>query len=281
MKRTSLIRLGGLAGMVSGTSYAVQGLLAPPLVRLLVPKDVTPLDPAFREEGIPPERVIPGGMIIENISTVFFVLLLLGAMAAIAALHALQRELYGPGAWERYGLGALTSLMSLVGIALILVGDLGDIGSLRYLPSGVTSDPAALTSAVRNREAGNHESNECDAVRHLRSSRFRYWVGRRRALHRPDYYWKSLSYSGVRPTWSGLANSRYVGELRVRLRNFLCGVSLRGRGPGQVGVDERVKGASGKPPRLLLGYVDQVDQAAPVHPLVEPHGGVSIFDELH
>jgi MFS family permease len=44
----------------------------------------------------------------------------------------LQRELYGPGAWERYGLGALSSLMSLVGIALILVGDLGDIGGLRY-----------------------------------------------------------------------------------------------------------------------------------------------------
>lgn len=61
-----------------------------------------------------------------------FALLLLGAMAAIAALHALQRELYGPGAWERYGLGALTSLTPLVGIALILVGDLGDIWGLRY-----------------------------------------------------------------------------------------------------------------------------------------------------
>ena len=132
MKRTSLIRLGGLAAMASGVAYAVQGLLAPPLVRLFVPEDVTPLDPALKEEGIPPEKVIPGGMTIENINIVFFVLLLLGAMAAIVALHTLQKDLYGPGAWERYGLGALTSLMSLIGIAFILVGDLGDIGGLRY-----------------------------------------------------------------------------------------------------------------------------------------------------
>jgi hypothetical protein len=76
--------------------------------------------------------MIPGGRIIEDIDIASFVLLLLGAMAAIAALHALQRGLYGPGAWERYGLGVLTSLASLVGVALILVGDLGDVGGLRY-----------------------------------------------------------------------------------------------------------------------------------------------------
>jgi hypothetical protein len=118
--------------MVGGVTYAAQGLLAPPLVRSLVPADAVPMDPALREERIPPERVIPGGRIIENIDIVSFVLLLLGAMAAIAALYVLQRDLYSPGAWERYGLGALTCLVSLVGVALILVGDLGDIGGLRY-----------------------------------------------------------------------------------------------------------------------------------------------------
>src|SRR5918997_1470109 len=94
--------------------------------------------------------------------------------------------------------------------------------------------------------------------------------------------WKSLSCSGVTPTTS-LANSGYVGELGVRPRNFLCGVSLLRCGPGQVGVDERVEGMSGKPPTglLLLADVNQVDQAAPVYPLVEPHGGGSLFDELH
>jgi hypothetical protein len=57
-----------------------------------------------------------------------------------------------------------------------------------------------------------------------------------------DYYWNSLSHSGVRSTWSGLANSRYVGELRIHLRNVLCGVSLLRGGLGGVGVDERVEG---------------------------------------
>jgi hypothetical protein len=132
MKRSSLIRVGGLAAMVGGVAYTVQSFLAPPLVRLLVPADAVQMTPALKEEGIPPERVIPGERIIEDINIVSFVLLLLGVVVAIAALHALQRELYGPAAWERYGLGALTSLASLVGVALILVGDLGDIGGLRY-----------------------------------------------------------------------------------------------------------------------------------------------------
>jgi hypothetical protein len=39
-----------------------------------------------------------------------------------------------------------------------------------------------------------------------------------------------------------------VGELRVSPRNFRCGVSLPGCAPGEVGVDERVEGASGTPP---------------------------------
>ena len=71
-----------------------------------------------------------------------------------------------------------------------------------------------------------------------------------------------------------------VGELRVSPRNFLCGVSLRGCDPAEVSVDERVEGAPGKPPGFILLDVDQVDYVAPVHPLVEPHGSVALFDEL-
>ncbi len=132
MKRIRLIRLGGLAALASGTAYAVQGLLVPPLARLLVPADAVRLDPALREEGIPPEKVISGGTIIGDINTVFFVLLILSVMALIPAVHALQVESYGPGAVERIGLGALTVLPSTVGVALILVGYLGDMGGLRY-----------------------------------------------------------------------------------------------------------------------------------------------------
>jgi hypothetical protein len=118
--------------MVAGVAYAVQGLLVPPLVGLLVPKDAVRMTPALKEEGISPEGVIPGGRIMEDINTVFFVLLVLSVMALIASVHALQVESYGPEVVERIGLGALTVLPSILGVALILVGYLDDIGGLRY-----------------------------------------------------------------------------------------------------------------------------------------------------
>jgi hypothetical protein len=61
VKRTSLIRLGGLAAMVGGVIFAVYGSLLDPEGTLVVPS----------------------------------VLALLGAMAVIVALHLLQRERYG------------------------------------------------------------------------------------------------------------------------------------------------------------------------------------------
>jgi len=127
-----LVRWGGLAAMVAGVAYAVQGLLVPPLVGLLVPRDAVRMTPALKEEGISPEGVIPGGRIMEDINTVFFVLLVLSVMALIASVHALQVESYGPEVVERIGLGALTVLPSILGVALILVGYLDDIGGLRY-----------------------------------------------------------------------------------------------------------------------------------------------------
>jgi hypothetical protein len=47
-----------------------------------------------------------------------------------------------------------------------------------------------------------------------------------------------------------------------------------------VGVDERVKGASRRPPGFILLDVYQVEQAAQICPLIEPHGGVPGFDGL-
>ena len=82
MKHTSLTRLGGLAAMVGGVAYTALSLLVP-----------------FLEP-------------------MFFVLLALGAVVAIAALHALQRE--------RYGLpGTLASLSVFIGVVLILGSNLG------------------------------------------------------------------------------------------------------------------------------------------------------------
>src|SRR5215208_1023686 len=70
------------------------------------------------------------------------------------------------------------------------------------------------------------------------------------------------------------------GEFRVSPRYLPCGVSLPGGGTGGVGVDERVEGASRRPPGFILLDVYQVEQAAHICPLVEPHLGVPSFDDL-
>src|SRR5215213_2571866 len=71
------------------------------------------------------------------------------------------------------------------------------------------------------------------------------------------------------------------GKFRVSPRNLLCGVSFPWGGTARVGVDERVEGASGSPSWFVLLDVDQVEQAASVRPLVEPHLSVASFDDLN
>src|SRR5215211_7680172 len=98
-------------------------------------------------------------------------------------------------------------------------------------------------------------------------------------------YSKSLPCLGVIPTSlvrvPGRPQKSPGGEFRVSPRDLLCGVSLPGGGTARVGVDERVEGASGSPSWFVLLDVDQVEQAASVRPLVEPHLSVAGFDALN
>src|SRR5215216_2641933 len=91
--------------------------------------------------------------------------------------------------------------------------------------------------------------------------------------------------SGVIPTSlarvPGRTQKSPGGKFRVSPRNLLCGVSLPGRATTGVGVDERVEGASGSPSWFVLLDVDQVEQAAQICPLVEPHRSVASFDDLN
>src|SRR5215211_8351907 len=91
-----------------------------------------------------------------------------------------------------------------------------------------------------------------------------------------------LPRSGVTPTSlarvPGRTQKSPGGKFRVSPRDLLCSVSLPGRATARVGVDERVEGASGWPPWFILLDVDQVEQAAQICPLVEPHGGVASFE---
>src|SRR5215212_8162985 len=102
----------------------------------------------------------------------------------------------------------------------------------------------------------------------------------------PGGYSMPLPPSGVIPTSlaqvPGRTQKSAAGEFRVSPRYLLCGVSLLGGGTTGVGVDERVEGASRRPPGFILLDVDQVEQAAPpVCPLVEPHRSVASFDDLN
>src|SRR5215216_4995392 len=98
-------------------------------------------------------------------------------------------------------------------------------------------------------------------------------------------YSKWLPPLGVIPSWLAQvpAGPKILlgGEFRVSPRYLLCGVSLPGGGTARVGVDERVEGASGSPSWFVLLDVDQVEQAASVRPLVEPHLSVASFDDLN
>src|SRR5215210_4747531 len=101
----------------------------------------------------------------------------------------------------------------------------------------------------------------------------------------PGGYSMLLPPSGVTPTSlarvPGKPQKLLGGEFRVSPRCLLCSVSLPGSGTTGVGVDERVEGPSGRPPWFILLDVDQVEQAAPIPPLVEPHRRVPSFDDLN
>jgi hypothetical protein len=97
MKRTGLIRLGGLAAMVGGITATTLGLLY-----VLQARGVT-------------LGSIDRGLQKGNYETPVLTILLLGVLAAIAALHILQRGRYGRE-------GALAYVVAFVGLVLIPVG---------------------------------------------------------------------------------------------------------------------------------------------------------------
>ena len=99
MKHTNLIRLGGLSAMVGGAGSAVLGLLYVLQVHGVTPGSI--------------ENALRKGNYENPVLTV----LLFGVMAAVAALHAIQRRDYGSP-------GALASLAAFVGVAMTVGGNL-------------------------------------------------------------------------------------------------------------------------------------------------------------
>jgi len=99
MERTVHIRLGGLVAMAGGVASATLGLLY-----------------AFQARGA---NLGSTGIALQkgNYQNEVLTMLLVGVLAAIAALHILQRSSYGSA-------GALTSLAAFVGVAMTVGGNL-------------------------------------------------------------------------------------------------------------------------------------------------------------
>ena len=105
----NLIRLGGLAAMVGSVAYAIANLalwLSEPPVSELI-------------------RRLDRDRTIQTLDNIFFVFLVLGALAALVSLYTLRAERYGMT-------GALVSLAAFGGLALSLVGALGDVLRLNW-----------------------------------------------------------------------------------------------------------------------------------------------------
>src|SRR5215207_3484250 len=108
VKHTSLIRMGGLAAIVGGFAATILGL------RYVLQAWGMTLD--FTE------KTLQKGGYEGPVST----MLLVGALAAIATMHLMQRQRYGR-------LGALASIAAIGGIAMVLIG---------FFVSGLVSDMA-------------------------------------------------------------------------------------------------------------------------------------------
>lgn len=97
LKRTSLIRLGGLVAVAGGLTATTLGMLY-----VLQARGVT-LDST--------EKALQKGHYENPVAMI----LLVGVLVAIASLHLIQREHYG-------GWGALTSVAAFAGVAMVVVG---------------------------------------------------------------------------------------------------------------------------------------------------------------
>src|SRR5919199_5659888 len=109
MARTGLVRLGGLVAIVCGVLYAAQGLivwLSEPPFSLSIPYLDSASDITWQT--------------LVNVSDVVFLVGALVAVAALATLFILHEGVNGIA-------GTLVSLVTFVGLALLVVFGLGDV----------------------------------------------------------------------------------------------------------------------------------------------------------
>jgi hypothetical protein len=123
MLASILIRLGGVAAMVGGTASATLGVLT--VLVLGVKYEI----PGFIERAIQKEG--SWELPVAN-------MLLIGVLAAIVALHALQRQRYGSQ-------GTLAALAAFIGLVMLPVAWLVFVA---WLEAGPSFAPALITAVL-------------------------------------------------------------------------------------------------------------------------------------
>ena len=122
MLASILIRLGGVAAMVGGAASAMLGVLT-----------VLVLGVKYEIPGSIERAIQKGGYELPVLN-----MLLFGALAAIAALHIVQRRHYGR--W-----GAFASFAAFIGLVLLPVGWLVAVA---WLVAGPSFTPALITAVL-------------------------------------------------------------------------------------------------------------------------------------
>lgn len=111
MTLTHLMRLAGLAATMGGVVYAALGVMTLPIV----------------------SGLFKSATVVEH---VLFVLLLVGVMASVVALHVLHKDLRR----DRYGpLGLSASVMAVAGTGLLLVGGSATFVGLLLVTGGLVA----------------------------------------------------------------------------------------------------------------------------------------------
>ena len=129
MSSSNLIRLGGLAAMVGGVASAALGLLY-----------------VMQAQGVTYDGSIQNALRKGNYENPVLTILLIGVMAAIAALHAIQRRHYGTP-------GLLASVVAFVGVAMTvganLMGELvPTLAPMAIILPIIVGIPAALAGVI-------------------------------------------------------------------------------------------------------------------------------------
>ena len=183
MASSDFIRWCGLAAILGGATHASLALVGLLIRYVYAPQSEAELPPVLQSLAL--------------LSDVSSILLLVAAIAAIAGLHALQREHYGL-------VGMLSFLAPFIGVAVILVGAVADVlAGQRYPAIALILIAGALIASVGLLMFG---------AATIRAGVLSWWVGVLVILGSPlAYFAYIVAATNLLPVFDDIAGAVVVG----------------------------------------------------------------------